>query len=42
MTQFEIMIKKQKELENLKKYLKSLGLKDNEIEDIANGKSINK
>lgn len=37
MTQFETMIKKQEELENLKKYLKSIGFNENSINDIANG-----
>lgn len=40
MTQFDVMVKKQEELENLKKYLKSLGLSDSQIKDISSGKSL--
>ncbi len=37
MTQFETMVKKQEELENLQRYLKNSGLNEDSIKNIANG-----
>ncbi len=38
MSQFEIMAKKQEELENLQRYLRNSGLNEDSIKNIANGK----
>lgn len=38
MSQFEIMAKKQEELENLQRYLRNSGLNEDLIKNIANGK----